>query len=56
VNKGFTYVLEDEKILEYMKLPVEVRLKWLEEINEFTRAILNDRQKEIIEKLRSAAV
>lgn len=56
MNKGFTYVLEDEKILEYMKLSVEEKLTWLEEIDEFTRAALDDKQKQIREKLRSASV
>ena len=53
MNRGFTYVLEDDKILEYMKLSVEQKLIWLEEIDEFTRAVLDDKQKEIREKLRS---
>ena len=56
MNRGFTYVLEDDKILEYMKLSVEQKLIWLEEIDEFTRAVLDDKQKEIREKLRSASV
>lgn len=56
MNKGFSYFLEDEKILEYMKLTTEEKLIWLEEIDEFTRAALDDKQKEIREQLRSASV
>ncbi|MGQ9706718.1 MAG: hypothetical protein ACUVWP_06940 [bacterium] len=36
MNKGFLYKVGDEKILEYMKLSVEEKLIWLEDINEFT--------------------
>ncbi|HXH18785.1 MAG TPA: hypothetical protein VNJ07_06840 [Chitinophagales bacterium] len=37
VEKGFSYYLEDEKLLEYSKLTAEDKLKWLAEVNEFTR-------------------
>lgn len=54
--KGFYYTLEDEKIIAYMKLPLEVRLKWLEEINLFNRLVLTDKEKEIREKLRKGEI
>ncbi len=44
--KGFAYTLEDEKILEYMKLTVEEKLQWLEEIMELTEATLTEKEKE----------
>ncbi len=53
MKKGFSYTLEAEKIVEYMKLSTEEKLQWLEEINEFTRIIFDDREKEIREKLRA---
>ena len=56
MKKGFFYILEDEKILEYLKLSTEDKLKWLEEINEFTRLALSDREKEIREKLRTGQI
>jgi len=55
-RKGFSYSLEDEKILAYMKLTAGEKLQWLEEINRFTFLVLNDRQKEFREKLRSGEI
>ncbi len=54
--KGFNYTLEDEKIIEYMKLSTEDKLKWLEEINEFTNMVLSNREKELREKLRACEI
>jgi hypothetical protein len=51
--KGFTYTLEDEKIREYMALSTEDKLKWLEEINEFTEQVLGPAEKELRAKMRS---
>ena len=55
-RKGLSYSLEDEKILAYMKLTAQEKLQWLEEINRFTFFVLNDRQKEFREKLRSGQI
>ncbi len=54
--KGFSYVLEEEKIIEYMKLSTEDKLTWLEEINEFSNMVLNDKEKEIRAKLRTGEI
>lgn len=54
--KGFYYTLEDEKIINFMKLTLEVRLKWLEEMNLFNRLVLTDKDKEIMEKLRKGEI
>ncbi len=51
-KKGYSYTIEDEKIIEYIKLSTEDKLNWLEEINEFTNMVLNDKEKEMREKLR----
>ncbi|MBA4392254.1 MAG: hypothetical protein C0407_01760 [Desulfobacca sp.] len=53
MNKGFSYTLEEEKIIEYLKLSSEDKLQWLEEINEFNRAVLSDKEKEIWAKFRA---
>jgi hypothetical protein len=53
MNKGFSYYLEDEKVLEYMKLPDESKLEWLEEIDEFTRAVLTEEELEFRDRLRA---
>jgi hypothetical protein len=56
MTKGFTYTLEDEKIVEYMKLSVEDKLAWLEEINEFNDLFLTKKDKEIMEGLREGRI
>ena len=55
-NKGFSYTLEDEKILDYMKLSTEEKLTWLEEIEAFTRAVLNEKEKQVREQLRNGSI
>ena len=52
-SKGYAYVLEDEKIVEYMKLTAEEKLAWLHEINSFNRLVLSKEQQELREKLRT---
>lgn len=54
--KGFSYTLETEKILKYMKLSTEDKLKWLEEINELTFRILTKKQKEFRQKIRRGEI
>ena len=53
-KKGYSYTVEDEKIIAYMKLSTEQKLTWLEEINDFTHAVLSDKEKLIRQKLRAA--
>ena len=48
--------MEDEKILEYMKLTVQDKLKWLEEINKFNELFLGKKEKKIREKLRQGEI
>ncbi len=40
MGEEFSYTLEDEKILEYLKLSTEDKLNWLEEIAEFNYLVL----------------
>jgi hypothetical protein len=53
MKKGFSYTLEKEKLIEYLKLSTEDKLKWLEEINAFNRMVMDDQGKNIKEKLRA---
>jgi hypothetical protein len=53
MKKGFQYTLEDEKIIEYLKLTTKEKLQWLEEINNFSHAALDDQQKEIRARFRA---
>ena len=56
MSKGFSYTLEDEKIREYVKLSTEDKLRWLEEINEFTQAALSESEKRFRELLRAGEI
>lgn len=49
---GYSYTIEDDKIREYMSLSTEDRLRWLQEINEFTNLVLTEKDRKIREKLR----
>ena len=55
-NKGFSYTLDDEKILEYMKLTVEEKLQWLEEIIELTESTLTEKEKEFRRRLMDGTI
>ncbi len=52
-DRGFSYTLEDEKIIEYIKLSTKDKLKWLEEIMLFTEKALTPKEKEIREYFRN---
>ena len=54
--KGYSYTVEEAKILEYMKLTTEQKLQWLEEINAFTFSVLSDDEKLLRQKLRSGEI
>ncbi len=54
--KGYHYDIEFEKILNYMKLSTEEKLKWLEDINQLTFLVLTEKEKEFREKLRKAQI
>jgi len=56
MKKGFSYTVEEEKIIEYMKLSTEDKLRWLEDINEFTDMVLNDKEKALRAKLRGSEI
>jgi len=55
-KKGYSYTVEDEKLIAYMKLSTEQKLEWLEEINAFTHSVLSDEEKLIRQKLRAAEI
>jgi len=38
-KKGFTYTVSREQIVEYMKWPLERRLKWLFQANKIRRLL-----------------
>ncbi|MFX1520147.1 MAG: hypothetical protein ACFFCD_09540 [Promethearchaeota archaeon] len=56
MTKEFYYTLEDDKIKAYVKLTTEEKLKWLEEIDANTEMVLNEKEKQFRNKLRSAEI
>ncbi len=56
MSVGYSYTIEDDKIREYMSLSTEDRLRWLQEINEFTNLVLTAKDRKIREKLRYDAI
>jgi hypothetical protein len=55
-NKGFRYILEEEKVVEYLKLSIEQMLLWLEEIDAFTRLVLSEKEIAVREGLRAGSL
>ena len=56
MGKGFKYYIEDEKIKEYMKVPIEQKFKWLEEINRFNEMVMDEKTKKIREMFRKGEI
>lgn len=52
MGKDFSYTLEDDKILAYLKLSTEDKLKWLEEIIKFNNLTLRQKEKDFAEGLK----
>ena len=50
-DTGFSYFLEDEKLIEYQKLSAAEKLQWLEDVNAFTRLFQTQRGAILREKL-----
>lgn len=52
VKKGFSYKVSDEALKKWAALPAEMKLDWLEEINEFIFNFAPDKSKETMSKFR----
>jgi len=55
-RKGFSYHVTDEQIEAYRKLPIEERLRWLEEAREFMAKVLPKEQLDRMEKFRQGTL
>lgn len=53
---GFRYVLEEEQIVKYLKVPIVQRLEWLEEANRFILSAIPPRNLEIWQKFRRGEI
>jgi len=49
---GYYYYCDQKKIEEYIKVPPEQKLQWLEEFNALTDRVLTRAQKKHREKIR----
>ena len=50
-KRGFRYRVAKEKLIEYIRLSAGDKLRWLEEINEFTRMAQTTEAQRIREQL-----
>ena len=50
--KGIKYTRSEEEIKEYMKMPLESKLTWLQSFNEFTYKVMNGKRLKILGKFR----
>lgn len=56
-NKGgYKHSYSIEQIKEYMALPAEMKLQWLEEVNEFLYKAMPPKNREIWEKFRKGEI
>jgi hypothetical protein len=53
MTEEFSYTLEDDKILEYLRLSTEDKLNWLEEILEFNNLVLGETKERYTASLES---
>jgi hypothetical protein len=51
-TRGVRYHVTDEQIREWEKVPVEERLRWLEEMNEFLYSVHDKETRSIWEEFR----
>jgi len=50
--KGIKYTRSEGEIKEYMKMPLESKLAWLQSFNEFTYKMLRGKRFKIWKKIR----
>lgn len=55
-KKGFSYFVDKDQIMKYMKVPYKWRLEWLEDANEFTRKALMKDKLRIWQKFRMGKI
>jgi len=53
---GYSYFVTKEQIREWMRVPPEQKLQWLEEANKFLLKAMDPKAREIMEKLRRGEI
>lgn len=56
MGKGFSYSVSDEQLKKWMAMPAEMKLQWLEEINEFLWKYMPEKNKKIMAKFRKGEI
>ena len=54
--KGIKYTRSEEQIREYMNLPLESKLAWLQSFNEFTYKMLRGKRLRVQDKFRRGEI
>lgn len=55
-KKGFSYKVSEEALEKWIAMPPEMKLEWLEEINEFIFNFAPEKSKEAISKFRKGEI
>jgi hypothetical protein len=55
-ERGYGYDVTEEQILEWMQVPVEEKLRWVEEVTRLAWELRTDEAREIHEKLRRGEI
>lgn len=55
-KKGFYHNFSDDELKKWMEMPPELKLQWLQEINEFMFRFTPEKSREIIRKFRKGDI
>ncbi|MEE8401880.1 MAG: hypothetical protein V3R86_06980 [Candidatus Hydrothermarchaeaceae archaeon] len=55
-KKGFSYTVPEEALEKWIAMPPELKLDWLEEINDFIFKFAPEKSKEAISKFRKGEI
>lgn len=53
---GYSYFVSKEQIREWIRVPMEQKLQWLEEANDFVQKFQSPKTREIMEKFRRGEI
>jgi hypothetical protein len=53
---GYSYAVTEVQIVEWMGVPVEEKLRWIEDVNRLSHELQSDETKRIRELIRSGSI
>jgi hypothetical protein len=53
---GYSYSVTEAQIVEWMRVPVEEKLRWIEDVNRLSHELQSDETKRIRELIRSGSI